>query len=130
MDVYGNKQKLHDYFISGIASGTKKEVDRDKYGFFLEDFMKYYVIHANKKKAKKNELGLYESISRLNSNEIFDINFGAKSKNINNINKQGVKFVDLNKNSIIEEIKFSEEEQILKALYGLDREIFSFQMQD
>ena len=61
----------------------------------------------------------------LNSNEIFDINFGAKSKNINNINKQGVKFVDLNKNSIIEEIKFSEEEQILKALYGLDKGIFS-----
>ena len=40
----------------GIASGTKKEVDGDKYGFFLEDFMKYYVIHANKKKRKKNEL--------------------------------------------------------------------------
>ena len=50
-----NKQKLLDYFISGIASGTKKEVDGDKYGFFLEDFLKYYVIHANKKKAKKNE---------------------------------------------------------------------------
>ena len=48
-----NKQKLHDYFISGIVSGTKKEVDGDKYGFYLEDFMKYYVIYANKKKAKK-----------------------------------------------------------------------------
>ena len=70
-------------------------------------------------------LPLYESISCLNSNEIFDINFGAKSKNINYINKQGVKFVDLNKNGIIEEIKFSEEEQILKALYGLDKGIFS-----
>ena len=78
---------------------------------------------------KESSPGLYESISCLNSNEIFDISFGAKSKNINYINKQGVKF-DLNKNSIIEEIKFSEEEQILKALYGLDREIFSFQMQD
>ena len=74
---------------------------------------------------KESSPGLYESISCLNSNEIFDINFGAKSKNINNINKQGVKFVDLNKNSIIEEIKFSEEEQILKALYGLDKGIFS-----
>ena len=40
----------------GIASGTKNEVDGDKYGFFLEDFMKYYVIHANKKKAKKMNL--------------------------------------------------------------------------
>ena len=29
-----NKQKLLDYFINGIASGTKKEVDGDKYGFF------------------------------------------------------------------------------------------------
>ena len=35
-----NKQKLLDYFISGIASGTKKEVDGDKYGFFLEDIKK------------------------------------------------------------------------------------------
>ena len=63
-----NKQKLHDYFISGIASGTKKEVDGDKYGFFLEDFMKYYVIHANKKKAKKNEFDcqLYPKINTHN----------------------------------------------------------------
>ena len=74
---------------------------------------------------KESSPGLYESISCLNSNEIFDINIGAKSKNINYINKQGVKFVDLNKNNIVEEIKFSEEEQILKALYGLDKEIFS-----
>ena len=48
-----NKQKVLDYFINGIASGTKKEVDGDKFGFFLEDFIKFYVIHANKKKAKK-----------------------------------------------------------------------------
>ena len=86
--------------------------------------MKYYVIHANKKKRKKNELGLYESISCLNSNEIFDINFGAKSKNINYINKQGVKFVDLNKNSIIEEIKFSEEEQMLNPPMKISTDIF------
>ena len=61
---------------------------------------------------KESSPGLYESISCLNSNEIFDINFGAKSKNINYINKQGVKFVDLNKNSIIEEIKFYTDENI------------------
>ena len=77
-----NKQKLHDYFISSIASGTKKEV------------------------------------------EIFGINFGAKSKNINYINKQGVKFVDLNKNSIIEEIKFSEEEQMLNPPMKISTDIF------
>ena len=40
----------------GIASGTKNEVDGDKYGFFLEDFMKYYVKYANKKKRKKMNL--------------------------------------------------------------------------
>ena len=46
----------------------KKEVDGDKYGFFLEDFMKYYVIHANKKKAKKNEFDcqLYPKINTHN----------------------------------------------------------------
>ena len=67
-----NKQKLHDYFISGIASGTKKEVDGDKYGFFLEDCVKYYVIHANKKKAKKNEFDcqLFPKINHNNINLI------------------------------------------------------------
>ena len=73
---------------------------------------------------KESSPGLYESISYLNSNEIFDINFGAKSKNINYINKQGVKFVDLNKNSIIEEIKFSEEEQILNPPMKISTDIF------
>ena len=73
---------------------------------------------------KESSPGLYESISCLNSNEIFDINFGAKSKNINYINKQGVKFVDLNKNSIIEEIKFSEEEQILNPPMKISTDIF------
>ena len=29
-----------------IASGTKNEVDGDKYEFFLEDLIKFYVIHA------------------------------------------------------------------------------------
>ena len=73
---------------------------------------------------KESSPGLYESISCLNSKEIFDINFGAKSKNINYINKQGVKFVDLNKNSIIEEIKFSEEEQILNPPMKISTDIF------
>ena len=73
---------------------------------------------------KESYPGLYKSISCLNSNEIFDINFGEKSKNINYINKQGVKFVDLNKNSIIEEIKFSEEEQILNPPMKISTDIF------
>ena len=54
--------------------------------------------------------GQYDSISCLNSTEIFDINFGSKSKNINYIDKTGVKFVDINKNTIIEQIKFSKDD--------------------
>ena len=80
-----NKQKLHDYFISGIASGTKKEVDGDKYGFFLEDCAKYYVIHANKKKAKKNEFDcqLFPKINHNNINLIEEYKNIIK-KNVNN----------------------------------------------
>jgi len=54
--------------------------------------------------------GQYDSISCLNSKEIFDINFGSKSKNINYIDKTGIKFVDINKNTIIEQIKFSKDD--------------------
>ena len=54
--------------------------------------------------------GQYDSISCLNSKEIFDINFSSKSKNINYIDKTGVKFVDINKNTIIEQIKFSKDD--------------------
>ena len=64
-----NKQKVLDYFINGIASGTNKEVDGDKYGFFLEDFVKFYVIHANKKKAKKNEFDC-QLFPKINHNNI------------------------------------------------------------
>ena len=80
-----NKQKIHDYFISGIASGTKKEVDGDKYGFFLEDCVKYYVIHANKKKAKKNEFDcqLFPKINHNNINLIEEYKNIIK-KNVNN----------------------------------------------
>ena len=79
-----NKQKLLDYFISGVASGTKREVDGDKYGFFLEDFMKYYVIHANKKKAKKNEFDcqLFPKINHNNINLITEYKNIIK-KNVN-----------------------------------------------
>ena len=56
--IQQNNYIIQDYFISGIASGTKKEVDGDKYGFYLEDFMKYYVIYANKKKTEKKWIWL------------------------------------------------------------------------
>ena len=80
-----NKQKVIDYFINGIASGTKKEVDGDKYGFFIDDFIKYYIIHANKKKVKKSELDC-QLFPRINHNNINLIN-GYKNiikKNMNN----------------------------------------------
>ena len=89
-----NKQKVFDYFISGIASGTKKEVDGDKYGFFLEDFMKYYVVHANKKKAKKNEFDcqLFPKINHNNINLITDYKEIIK-KNVNNYMTIFVSFI-------------------------------------
>ena len=60
----------------------------------------------------ENKTGLYESISCLDSNEIFDINFSSKSKNIFCIDKTGVKYVDIIKNSIISEIKYSDKDPI------------------
>ena len=60
----------------------------------------------------ESKAGIYDSISCLDSTEIFDINFSSKSKNINCIDKKGVKYVDLTKNSIIETINFYSEENI------------------
>ena len=70
--------------------------------------------------------GLYESISCLDSSEIFDINFSPKSKNINYIDKAGLKFIDINKNSIIEEIKFysDEENQNINSPMKISSDIF------
>ena len=60
----------------------------------------------------ESKAGIYDSISCLDSTEIFDINFSSKSKNINCIDKKGVKYVDLTKNLIIETINFYSEENI------------------
>ena len=89
-----NKQKLHDYFITGIASGTKREVDGDKYGFFLEDCIKYYVIHANKKKAKKNEFDcqLYPKINHNNINLITEYK-NIIQKNVNDYVSMFITFI-------------------------------------
>ena len=63
-----NKQKLLDYFIKGIASGLKNEVDGDKVGFFLDEFTKYTIVRAAKKTAQKYEfdLQLYPKINHHN----------------------------------------------------------------
>ena len=79
-----NKQKLIDYFIKGIASGLKNEVDGDKVGFFLDDFTKYKVVRAAKKAAKKYEfdIQLYPKINHNNMKLIDDYKKIIK-KNIN-----------------------------------------------
>ena len=79
-----NKQKLYDYFIKGIASGTKNEVDGDKIGFFLDEFLKYFIVHAAKKNAKKYEFDcqLYPKINHNNMNLVEDYKKIIK-KNVN-----------------------------------------------
>ena len=53
-----NKGNLYDYFIKGIATGTKDEVDKEKYGFFIEYFNKLYIIKADKNIGNKYEFDL------------------------------------------------------------------------
>ena len=68
--------------------------------------------------------GKYNSISCVDSNELFDINFGTKSANIYYLNKKGMKYIDINKNSIIEEIKFKEEESNSNPPMKISSDIF------
>ena len=89
-----NKQKLYDYFISGIASGTKNEVDGDKVGFFLEDFVKLGVVRASKKRAKKNEFDI-KLHPKINHNNMAIIENYKKviKKNINNYVSTFISFI-------------------------------------
>ena len=68
--------------------------------------------------------GEYTSISCVDSDDIFDINLSNKSKNIYYIDKTGIKFIDINKNSIIEEKKFSEEKVISAPPMKISSDIF------
>ena len=53
----------------------------------------------------------YTNISCLNSDDIFDIiNYGNKKEVINCIDKYGLKFIDLNKDTVGDKINFSEKE--------------------
>ena len=63
---------------------TKNEVDGDKIGFFLDDFLKYFVVHAAKKKAKKYEFDC-QLYPKINHNNMDLINSYKKiiDKNIN-----------------------------------------------
>ena len=53
-----NKDNYFDYFIKGIATGTKDEIDKEKFGFFIEYFNKLYVIRADKNSGNKYEFDL------------------------------------------------------------------------
>ena len=67
-----NKDNLYDYFIKGIATGTKDEVESEKFGFFIEYFSKLYIIRADKNIGNKYEfdLKIHPQINHFNMNEI------------------------------------------------------------
>ena len=72
----------------------------------------------------ESKQGEYSNISCLDSEDIFDINFGTKSQNINYIDRNGIKFVDINKNTIIDEKKFSEEKEVSTQPMKISSDIF------
>ena len=53
-----NKGNIYDYFLKGIATGTKDTVDKEKYGFFIEYFNKLYIIKVDKNIGNKYEFDL------------------------------------------------------------------------
>ena len=64
-----NKQKVYDYFITGIARGTANEVKGNKVGLFMDDFNKYVIIYTTKKAADKQELNA-QPHPKINSHNI------------------------------------------------------------
>ena len=66
----------------------------------------------------------YSNISCLNSDDIFDIrNFENKKETINCVDKHGLKFVDLNKDSIGEKINFFDEKEIIDSPMKISSDI-------
>ena len=67
-----NKDNYFDYFIKGIATGTKDEIDKEKFAFFIEYFNKLYVIRADKKAGNKYEfdLKIHPQINHFNMENI------------------------------------------------------------
>ena len=68
-----DRRKVYDYFIKGIAPATREEVIGNKFGFFMDNFVKYVIINCTKKKAKKMEFDcqLYPKINH-NNIELID----------------------------------------------------------
>ena len=67
-----NKGNLYDYFIKGIATGTKDEVNNEKYGLFIDYFNKLNIIKVDKKMGNKYEfdLKIYPQINHYNMETI------------------------------------------------------------
>ena len=111
-------------------------------------FINVFNSTSNKYELKyfsESKPGEYMSITCVDSEDIFDINFGTKSQNINYIDRTGIKFLDINKNTIIEEKKFSEEKitnppmKISSDIFildenvlglGLGQEIYTFDLRE
>ena len=58
-NIHNRKQitrsKIFDYFIKGIATATKEEVNGMKTGLFVDELNKFTIIYASKKAANKIE---------------------------------------------------------------------------
>ena len=67
-----NKGNLYDYFIKGIATGTKDQVEKEKFGFFIDYFNKLYIVRADKKIGNIYEfdLKIHKPINIYNIKEI------------------------------------------------------------
>ena len=67
-----NKGNLYDYFIKGIATGTKDAVENEKIGLFMEYFNKLYIIKVQKDSGNKYGLDLkvHPQINHFNQERI------------------------------------------------------------
>ena len=67
-----DKRKTYDYFIKGIASGTKPTVEGHKLGVFIDDFLKFTAIEAKGKSASTvtNDCRPYPKVNPHNINLI------------------------------------------------------------
>ena len=67
-----DKRKTYDYFIKGIASGTKPTVEGHKLGLFIDDFLKFTAIEAKGRSASTvaNDCRPYPKVNPHNINLI------------------------------------------------------------
>ena len=123
---------IYDEINKKISTETLLDFNKEKEGEekqYINEILNIYprspndsLINVFNSTSNRYELKLfdeskvdeYSNISCLNSDEIFDIiNFENKKETINCIDKYGLKFVDLNKDSIGEKINFFDEKEII-----------------